>query len=111
MTTWAGSLIRLARVTAGLSQRELAQRAGTSQPTIAAYEGGRKEPSLSTLARILRAAGLDLRTRLVPLDDHDEWLRRYESGLPPDVVERVRATDEALRARGGRERPGRQRVS
>lgn len=47
------------RRTAGLTQAELARAAGTSQPTIAAYESGRKSPTLSTLSRIARAAGLE----------------------------------------------------
>lgn len=106
MATWAGSLIRLARAKTGLSQRELARRAGTSQPTIAAYETGRKEPMLSTLSRIIRAAKLDLRAGLVAYDDHDEWIRSYESSLPSDVRERVRASHEALRMRANRERTG-----
>ncbi|HEX9892260.1 MAG TPA: helix-turn-helix transcriptional regulator [Actinomycetota bacterium] len=96
MSTWAGNLIWLARDKAGLSQRELAERAGTSQPTIAAYEAGRKEPAFSTLVRIIRAAGLDLRTRLVPYDDHDDELRRFEASLPKEVVERSRRLDREL---------------
>ena len=44
---------------AGLTQTELAHAAGTSQPTIAAYESGRKSPMLNTLSRIARAAGLE----------------------------------------------------
>jgi transcriptional regulator with XRE-family HTH domain len=47
------------RRTAGLTQAELARAAGTSQPTIAAYESGRKSPTLTTLSRIARAAGLE----------------------------------------------------
>jgi transcriptional regulator with XRE-family HTH domain len=47
------------RRTAGLTQTELARAAGTSQPTIAAYESGRKSPTLNTLSRIARAAGLE----------------------------------------------------
>jgi transcriptional regulator with XRE-family HTH domain len=47
------------RRTAGLTQAELARAAGTSQPTIAAYESGRKSPTLNTLARIARSAGLE----------------------------------------------------
>lgn len=49
-----------ARVAAGLSQDELASRAGTSRPTLSAYEHGRKSPTLATTARILAAAGFDL---------------------------------------------------
>lgn len=52
-----GSLIRQARTDAHLSQQELAARAGTSQATLSAYERGRKDPSASTLMRILAAAG------------------------------------------------------
>lgn len=54
------SLVLRARRTAGLSQRELALRAGTSRPTLSAYEHGRKSPSLATAGRILAAAGFDL---------------------------------------------------
>jgi transcriptional regulator with XRE-family HTH domain len=44
-------------MTAGLSLRELANRAGTSHSTLAAYEAGRAVPRVDTLDRILRAAG------------------------------------------------------
>ncbi len=101
--SWAGNLIKVARLKTGLSQTELARRAGTSQPTIAAYEAGRKEPSVSTLARVVRAAGVDLRMGLGRLEDDDEWLRRLEGSLPPDVVRRARLQREALRSAGREE--------
>jgi transcriptional regulator with XRE-family HTH domain len=70
----AATTIREARARAGLSQRELARRAGTSQATISAYEAGRKEPSFGTLVRLVEAAGSRLAldpgsTRLDPGDD------------------------------------------
>lgn len=108
MSSWAGNLIKLARLKTGLSQRELAARAGTSQPTIAAYESARKSPGLDTLARIIRAAGLDLRIALAPYDDHDEWLARFEAGLPPEVVARARKQREELRAAAAARRRARQ---
>ena len=49
-----------ARRRAGLTQTALAQRAGTSQATISAYESGRKEPSVATLSALLAAAGARL---------------------------------------------------
>jgi transcriptional regulator with XRE-family HTH domain len=52
-----GSLIALARRRAGMTQAELAKRAGTSQPVISAYEHGRRDPSVGTLARLIAAAG------------------------------------------------------
>jgi hypothetical protein len=56
--------IREARLRAGLTQAELADRAGTSQATLSAYENGRKQPSVVTLARILESAGLRLTTEM-----------------------------------------------
>ncbi len=50
----------------GLSQRELAERAGTSQPAIAAYEANRKSPTLRTLQRLAAATGCDLAVELIP---------------------------------------------
>jgi predicted nucleotidyltransferase/DNA-binding XRE family transcriptional regulator len=58
--TLASRLIKEARSRAGLTQAELAERAGTSQPTIAAYESGDKVPNASTLERVLAATGTTL---------------------------------------------------
>lgn len=44
----------------------MAERARTTQSTIAAYEAGRKEPSADTMTRIARAAGLAVTWNLVP---------------------------------------------
>lgn len=66
----AALLIRTARTDAGLTIRDLAVRAGTSHSAVAAYESGAKEPRVSTLERILRAAGFAvepaLARRIVP---------------------------------------------
>jgi transcriptional regulator with XRE-family HTH domain len=43
----AAALLREARRRAGLSQTELAVRAGVAQSVISAYETGRREPALS----------------------------------------------------------------
>jgi transcriptional regulator with XRE-family HTH domain len=59
----AGQTIRRTRTQAGLSQSELAELAGTSQATVSAYESGAKEPSLSTLQRLLAATGQRLEVR------------------------------------------------
>ncbi|MCY3576866.1 MAG: helix-turn-helix transcriptional regulator [bacterium] len=57
-------LLREARRRKGLSQAELATRAGTSQPVISAYEHGRRDPTTRTLRRLVAAAGGRLELRL-----------------------------------------------
>lgn len=56
----AGTALRETRIAAGLTQSELASRVGTSQATISSYENGSKEPSVTTLSRLLRAMGARL---------------------------------------------------
>ncbi|MGI8461624.1 MAG: helix-turn-helix domain-containing protein [Solirubrobacterales bacterium] len=52
----SASLLRQARTHSGLTQTALADRAGTSQATVSAYEAGSKQPSVATLSRLLAAA-------------------------------------------------------
>lgn len=59
-------LIREARRHAGLTQRELAQRAGTSQAAVSAYESGARSPSMHTLERLLAACGMRPRLTIEP---------------------------------------------
>ncbi|MGI8522437.1 MAG: helix-turn-helix transcriptional regulator [Nocardioides sp.] len=54
------NILEQAREGAGLSQAALAERAGTSRPTLSAYEHGRKSPTLETAARVVGEAGFDL---------------------------------------------------
>jgi len=56
----AGALLRQARVAAGLSQAELAARAGVTQSVISAYESGHRQPALRTLAALIEAADYEL---------------------------------------------------
>lgn len=56
----------MAKARSGLSRRELARRAGTSQATLAAYEQGRVNPSVAVLNRICEAAGLRAEVSFAP---------------------------------------------
>jgi len=58
-------MIRQARTGAGLSQAELATKAGTSQPAVARYETAAAVPTLPTLERLLEACGRGLQVRAV----------------------------------------------
>jgi len=59
--------VREARLRAGLTQAELASRAGITQSVISAYEAGRRQPSLPVLRSLVDAAGLELTIELRPL--------------------------------------------
>lgn len=83
------SLIRSSRERAGLTQHQLADRAGTSQPAVSRYESGASSPSVDTLDRLLAAMGerlelsvhpavreLDARgARMAKLRSHRELIR------------------------------------
>lgn len=58
--------IRTLRHRSGLTQAALAHAAGTSQPTIAAYEAGRKSPTMGTLRRLAQSVGLEATVQFHP---------------------------------------------
>lgn len=80
----AASLVSDARRRGGLSQRELARRAGVSRTTVAEIEAGQRDPTLGTLRNVLRAAGWDIDVRLSPADDHDATLERTLDHMDPN---------------------------
>ncbi len=59
-------MLRDARQAAGITQVELAARAGTAQPAVAAYESGGRTPNLATLQRLLGACEHDVELRVLP---------------------------------------------
>jgi uncharacterized protein len=85
----AGDLLRRARKAAGLSQQELAARAGVTQSVISAYESGHRQPAVPTLAALVDAAGyelvMDLRPQPEPLSKLSgpvgRRVRRYRHDL------------------------------
>jgi transcriptional regulator with XRE-family HTH domain len=82
MTT-AADIIRVARLRAGLSIRELARRAGTSHATLSRYEHGTVQPSFTTVERIVGACGLELRVHLDAPDTTDADLAASFRALTP----------------------------
>lgn len=88
----AQKIVREVRLRSGLSQRALAEAAGTSGPTIADYEAGRKEPRLSTIRRLSEAGGFELLVQLAP-DRHERALarqRHIRMGMAAATAVRVR---------------------
>lgn len=58
------TLIKKVREASGLTQRELAARAGTAQSVVARIETGATDPSWHTLTGIIGAAGYEFRPEL-----------------------------------------------
>ncbi len=101
----AGQLLREARRRAGLTQAELASRAGTTQSAIARIERGASSPSFERLTSLIRLCGLDLEVRLVPFDDHQATMA--EENLRREPTERLRNMLAVAALRGaGREKGG-----
>lgn len=69
-------LIEKARRARGLTQVQLAARAGTSQATLSAYERGLKSPSLKVASRILAATGHELTLRT-----YVDWTEHQAPGI------------------------------
>jgi transcriptional regulator with XRE-family HTH domain len=61
-----GPLIRAARQRAGLSQTELARRAGMVQSKISDYERGRWHPTRRSLLQVAQALGCPIERLLPP---------------------------------------------
>jgi transcriptional regulator with XRE-family HTH domain len=89
------TLLCTVREAAGLSKAALAERAGTSRPTLSAYEHGRVSPTVNTFERILAAAGYRL-TAIPIVDWHEVDLGRGRSAAVPDRLPDL-PTDQALR--------------
>jgi transcriptional regulator with XRE-family HTH domain len=91
-----GALIREARLRAGISQRELAGRLGTSQSLVARWESGRVAPSFDAVLRSIRACGFELDYSIATYD-HEHDLHIAENRKLP-ALERVQRVVQAHRA-------------
>lgn len=101
--------IRRLRDRAALTQAELAHAGGSSQPAIAAYEAGRKSPTLGTLERLAESVGLE-----ASVSYHRPMTREERRSLalhraiaarlredPEPVLAAARATLARMEARAG----------
>ncbi|HXB65567.1 MAG TPA: helix-turn-helix transcriptional regulator [Solirubrobacteraceae bacterium] len=95
---FSANLIIEARRRSGLTQRELATRAGVRQQEIARYERGRVTPSLERLRQLIAACDLELTLGLARADtDHDRAIARALA-MPP-ARRLARALRKAAEAR------------
>jgi hypothetical protein len=97
----ARQLVREARKRAGLTQAELAQRAGVPQSTVGRIESGARSPSTALVERLIRAAGFELRVGLgEPDPGTDSLFERTLRRTPRQrLADATRAARFALRGR------------
>jgi transcriptional regulator with XRE-family HTH domain len=87
----SGTLIREARLRAGLSQVELAQRSGKDRAQLARWERDVVQPSFETLRELVRACGFDLETNLVAYEPDPAQDARLQKTLRHSPQERLQA--------------------
>jgi transcriptional regulator with XRE-family HTH domain len=86
----SAGLLREARLRAGLSQNDLAQRTAKPRPHIGRYEAGGVAPSLDTLLELINACGFDLSLELVPLQENgDQGLAELQQLSPERRLDRM----------------------
>ena len=89
-----GELIREARKRAGITQRQLARRLGTSQPVVARWERGHRSPDYDVVRDAVLMCGFELRPTLVERDLQSEATIDYSVRLTP--LERLRHNQAML---------------
>lgn len=95
-------IVRIARQRAGITQQQLADRSGHPRETIARWETGAREPSLTTLTAVVAACDLDLVVHLARKDPSlDELVEDQLALTPTERLGRLMppaASDDTLRA-------------
>jgi len=112
--TQAGRFLQRSRVEAGISQRELARRSGMPGPVISAIENFHRQPSVPTMAKLLRGLDLELRLEGVPPSGSErpatalrrvsraERQRAHEVYSALDLANRISRARRTERGRGVR---------
>ena len=86
----SGSLLREARLRAGLSQGELGERVDRDRAQIARWERDANSPPYETLRMLVRACGFDLSTELVAYDETpNARIEAVRDLSPQDRLERM----------------------
>lgn len=64
-----GGAVRTRREQLGMTQGQLAERAGLQQPAVARFEAGGTMPTIPMLERLAEALGMRLRVELEPFSE------------------------------------------
>jgi len=88
-------LVREARRRAGLTQAELARRAGVPTSTVGRIESGSRVPSAQMVERLVRAAGFDVSVSLGEPDPGTDSM--FQRTLRRSPAERLRDATRVAR--------------
>ena len=80
----AADLIREARLRAGLTQYQLAERSGRERSVIARWEQGAVSPSFDNVLEVIEACGFDLPLLLVRRESFEEKRLEKNRLLTPE---------------------------
>ncbi len=98
-----GQRIKIARKNQGLTQKELAERAGTATGTIQQYELGKRQPRADQLRAIASSLGvtvdylLDVKPARAVDPNETEAEREKRLGLPEGYFKRLATPEETAR--------------
>ena len=98
----AFGIVAEARHRSGLTQRELAARAGVAQPVVARLEREGANPTIRTLKAFAAAAGFTLRMTLEPMAAPDPVVERYKQDVDRTLLREnlKHSVDERIRSLG-----------
>ena len=100
----SASIIREARLRAGLSQQELGDAAGRDRTQIARWERDVSHPRFETLLEVVRACGFDIAVDLVAFErPHVETLQTTYRLTPQERLDRM--LERSRRSRRDEEGP------
>lgn len=102
----AGTFVKDLRRKRGLTQSELAVRAGTTQAAISQLENGALSPTIDRLEQVLLCLGLRLRLEAEPLEPwtDPDHLDEYAAMSPSERVRHGTASSRGLAGLIGRAR-------
>jgi uncharacterized protein len=95
----AAQIIREARLKAGLTQTELAERLGRERAQVARWEIGGQEPSFENLRSVVEACGFSLRIEIAQREANPALDAELETSVPQAPQQRVQALLDELERR------------
>jgi transcriptional regulator with XRE-family HTH domain len=89
-------IIREARLKAGLTQTDLAERLGRDRAQVARWETGAQQPSFENLRAVVEACGFELRLEIAEREDTPDLDAELERSLLQAPQQRVQTLLDEL---------------